>query len=113
MTITFDNDNNVIVYALEKVISYARRTQQIFVAQCIWWLTSIIGPPQGLINHIDNVQSRAEHADIADALPEDASSAATNTNTGVTQSSLGLSKRILGQRGVSTMPRDLQEDSRL
>jgi len=36
MTISFENDNDVIVYALEKVISYARRTQQIFVAQCIW-----------------------------------------------------------------------------
>ena len=27
MTITFENDNDVIVYPLEKVISYARKTQ--------------------------------------------------------------------------------------
>jgi hypothetical protein len=47
MTITFENDNDVIIYALEKIISYARRTQQIFVAQCVWWLASIIGLEQG------------------------------------------------------------------
>jgi hypothetical protein len=58
MTITFENDNDVIVYALEKVIAYARRTQQIFVAQCIWWLASIIGLDQELINHFDKLQSR-------------------------------------------------------
>jgi hypothetical protein len=58
MTLTFENDHDVIVYALEKVISYARRTQQIFVAQCVWWLVSIIGLESNLISHIDNLNSR-------------------------------------------------------
>jgi hypothetical protein len=58
MTITFDNDNDVIVFALEKIISHARRIQQIFVAQCVWWLASIIGLEQGLVIYIDNIQSR-------------------------------------------------------
>jgi len=56
MTITFENDNDVIVYALEKVISYARSTQQIFVDQCVWWLASIISLEPGLIIHIDNLR---------------------------------------------------------
>jgi hypothetical protein len=43
MTITFEYESDVIAYAFEKVLSYARRNQQIFVAQCIWWLASIIG----------------------------------------------------------------------
>jgi hypothetical protein len=51
--ISFDNDTDVIVYALEKVISYARRVQQIFVPQCDWCLASIIGLEQELIDHID------------------------------------------------------------
>jgi hypothetical protein len=58
MTITFENDNNIIVYTLEKVIVYARRTQQIFVARCVWWLALIIGLDQGLVNYIDIIQSR-------------------------------------------------------
>jgi len=58
MTITFEDDNDVIVYALEKVIAYARRTQQIFVAHCVWWLASTIGLEQGLVNYIDSIQSR-------------------------------------------------------
>jgi hypothetical protein len=61
MTITFGNDNDVILYALEMIISHARRTQQIFVAQCFWWLASIIGLDQGLVtSYIDNQQSRFE-----------------------------------------------------
>jgi hypothetical protein len=58
MTITFVNINDVIVYAFEKIISYARRTQQIFVAHCVWWLVSIIRLEQGLVNHIDNLHGR-------------------------------------------------------
>jgi len=87
MTVTFENDNNVIVYALVKVISHARRTQQIFVAQCVWWLASIIGLEQGLVNYIDNIQSRRN----VTVNPEEALS--------------------IG-RTVSPTPRDLQEDTR-
>jgi hypothetical protein len=60
MTITFENDNDVIVYALGKVISHARKTQQIFVAQCIWWLASVIGLEQGLIDYIDNLPQQED-----------------------------------------------------
>jgi hypothetical protein len=87
MTITFENDNDVIVYALEKVISHAKRTQQIFVAQCVWWIASIIGLEQRLVTYIDNIQSRV-NVTIA---PE----------------------RILGSRKtISPIPRDNQEDQR-
>jgi hypothetical protein len=58
MTITFENNNDIIVYALAIVIAHARRTQQIFMAQCVWWLASIIGLDQGLVSYIDNIQSR-------------------------------------------------------
>jgi hypothetical protein len=58
MTVTFENDNDVIVYALEKVISYARRTQQIFVAQCVCWLAGIIGLEEALVNYVDKLHGR-------------------------------------------------------
>jgi hypothetical protein len=57
MTITFENDNNIIVYALEKILFYARISQQIFVAQCVWWLASIIDLQQGLITNVENIRS--------------------------------------------------------
>jgi len=87
MTITFENDNDVIIYALEKVISYARRTQQIFAAQCVWWLASIIGLEQGLVNYIDNIQSRVDVSIIPEKVPGEG-------------------------RTVSPIPRDNQEDQR-
>jgi len=59
MTITFAKDNDIIVYALERVISYTRKCQQIFVAQCVWWLAGIIGIEGGLVIHIDNVHRRS------------------------------------------------------
>jgi len=58
MTITFGNDNDVIVYALEKIISYARDNQHIFLAQSVWWISSDIGLQQGLVNHIDTLRDR-------------------------------------------------------
>jgi len=98
MTITFDNESDVIVYALEKIISYSRRTQQIFVAQCIWWLASIIGLEQGLIVHIDNLRERERQ------VPEVNQIKSTNPDR---------LQQILSERAVSSTPRDLTEDSRL
>jgi hypothetical protein len=60
MTITFGNDNNVIVYALETIISYARHNQYIFLAQSVWWISSIIGLQQGLVNDIDTLKARED-----------------------------------------------------
>jgi hypothetical protein len=98
MTITFANESDVIVYALEKIISYAQRTQQIFVAQCIWWLASLIGLDQGLTIHIDNLKAGERSASFIDSLelvhPD-------------------RTHQILPVREVSSTPRDLTEDSRL
>jgi len=91
MTITFENDNDVIVFALEKIISYARRNRQIFVAQCVWWLASILGLEQGLIVHIENLGTR----DRQDIQPIE------NTE-----------RDIRPSREVSAIPRDCQEDLR-
>jgi hypothetical protein len=58
MTITFENDNDVIVYGLEKIISYARSNQYIFLAQSVWWISSIIGLQEELILHIDKLKDQ-------------------------------------------------------
>lgn len=92
MTITFENDNDIIVYALEKVISYARRKQHLFLAQCVWWLASVIGLEQGLVTHIDNLYTR-EIQTTKEISPEP--------------------KDLSEDRDISPDPRDLQEDRRL
>jgi hypothetical protein len=58
MTITFGNDSDVIVYALEKIISFARENQYLVVANCVWWIAGIIGLDSGLTIFIDNLESR-------------------------------------------------------
>jgi hypothetical protein len=58
MTITFESDKDVIVYALEKVISYARDHSYIFLAQSVWCISSVIGLQEGLVIHIDNLKAR-------------------------------------------------------
>jgi len=102
MTITFENDNDVIVYALDKVISYARRTQQIIVAQCVWWLASIIRLEQGLVKHIDNLKSRSY------ILPQEPAPVPQEeiSTTSIEEAS-GKSSRE-----ISATPRDIQEDLR-
>jgi hypothetical protein len=74
MTVTFENDNDVIIYALEKIIYHVRRTQQIFVAQCVWWLASIIGLEEALVDYIDKLHGRTtvqkEHTTKEVSYPE-------------------------------------------
>jgi hypothetical protein len=102
MIITFENDNNVIVYALEKVISYARDNQYIFLAQSVWRISSIIGLQQELITLIDhlrrrnnqNSDSRTE-LDKADKIPR-----------------LPNCQEEPCSRVVWCVPSDLQKDSR-
>jgi len=60
MTITFEHENDIIVYALEKIICYTRDNHYIFVAQSVWWIASIIGLSEGLATHIDNLRIRFE-----------------------------------------------------
>jgi hypothetical protein len=58
MIITFENEDDVIVYALEKIISFARNNQYIFLAQRVWWISSILGLQQNLVIHIDNLKKQ-------------------------------------------------------
>jgi hypothetical protein len=58
MTITFQDDKDVIIYALEKIVSFARENQFLFVANCAWWIAGILDLDSGLISFIDNLESR-------------------------------------------------------
>jgi len=98
MTITFDNDNDVIVYALEKIILYAWRTQQIFAAQWVWWLASIIGLEQGLLVHINNLRQSEN--------PEPLTAYSGRVQPDRVQ-------QISSRKAVSPTPRALTDDRRL
>jgi len=65
MTITFENGNDIIVYALKKIISFARMNQHIFIAQYLWWIAAGIGLLQGLIDFIDNLDIRTATTNTA------------------------------------------------
>jgi len=95
MTITFENNNDIIVYALEKILSYARDNQYIFLAYSMWWISSIIGLQQGLVVHINNLKEQS------DIVLRDISKRETNPNNNIQQ------KKI-----VSPTPRDIQKHSR-
>jgi hypothetical protein len=57
MTITFETDNDVIVYALENIVSFAQENQHLFIANCVWWIAAVTGFDQGVIIHIENLQA--------------------------------------------------------
>jgi hypothetical protein len=58
MTITFENESDVIIYSLEKIISFAREEHYFFVANCAWWIASIIGLESDLIIYIDRLATQ-------------------------------------------------------
>jgi hypothetical protein len=119
MTITFENDNDVIAYALEKIIAYARRTQQLFVAQCVWWLASVIGLELGLVAHIDNLRVREglvpgepkEPLRDSEQRPERQESAKSDLQAANVHPD--RVSQVTYTREVSATPRDLAEDQRL
>jgi len=86
MTITFENDNDVIVYALEKIVSFARENQYLFVGNCPWWLAEVLGLDRGLTTHIDNLALQR------------------NTDLSVTS----LAERNT-KRSISSTPRDIAQ----
>lgn len=55
---SFKTDNHIIVYAGEKIIAYARNSPQIFGAQCVWWLASVIWLEPGLILNSNKLPGR-------------------------------------------------------
>lgn len=57
MTIMFDKNKIIIVYALEKVIFYTRDYQYIFLAQSLWWISSVLVFQQGLCIYIDKLKT--------------------------------------------------------
>jgi hypothetical protein len=113
MTNTFSNDNDVIIYTFETVFASARRTQQIFVAQCVWWLAGIIGLEQGLIVHIDNLRSRETQVvgtpveasqDSQDRLDLDHITADIDSDRNIPRSNL---------REILATPRELTQDMQI
>jgi len=64
MIITFGNDKDVIIYALDKIISFARDNQYIFLSQSVWWISSIIGLQEGLTIHIDKLKKRNDSGNL-------------------------------------------------
>jgi hypothetical protein len=100
MTITFTNDNDVIVYALEKIIAHARNNHYIFLAQSIWWISSIIGLQQGLVIHIDNLRRQDDQNHTRRKDSEPASKA----------SKPDYHQEDSCSRAVSSKPRDRQEE---
>ena len=60
MPITFETNNDAIVYAFKTIISYTRKYKYNFLAQTVWWIASIIELQQGLVICIDNLRERSE-----------------------------------------------------
>jgi hypothetical protein len=58
MTRTFENDSEVIVYALEMIVSFSQENQYLFVANCAWWIAGVIGLDNRLTSYIDNLESK-------------------------------------------------------
>jgi len=108
MTITFDHDTKVIVYALEKIISYASENQDILLAQSVWWISSITGLQQRLVVHIDNLRNQSEVSLVkVNALSEGLVALVHKRNQ---LFPVATSQQA---REISMVPRDNQEESRI
>jgi hypothetical protein len=98
MTKTFASDADIIVYALEKIISFAREKQYLFVANCVWWIAGVIGLESGLITFIDNLESRkqAYHPQRVSTTPRDiARSVSADSNLRIVEEAIVASRAVV------------------
>ena len=115
MTISFKNDNDVIVYALEKVIAYARINQHIFLAQSAWWISSIIGLQAELVSYIDKLRINIPAPEARYVIPNKetiASAHPCNQMPGISKREGNTEVNIRREEIVFPKPRDIQEDPR-
>jgi anion-transporting ArsA/GET3 family ATPase len=101
MTITFENESDVIVYALESIISFARENQYLFVSNCAWWIAGIIGLDTGLTIFIDNLESRkriGQHREISTKPRDIARSVSADPDLNKLEESLIASDRVRNPR---------------
>jgi hypothetical protein len=112
MTITFDKENDIIVYSLEKIISYAKQTQEIVVPQCLWWRASIIGLERGLIRYIDIVRNREYAVRQEESQLLDDSTKELDSEYMSFRVHPSWVDQISSAQKVSSVPRDLAEQQR-
>jgi len=118
MTITFTNDSNVIVYALEMIVSFPRENQCHFVANCAWWIAGVIGLDSGLTRYIDSLETRKRITQPSVSLmPRDSCKAiieGEKDSESLQQHSRKIHpdrlQQISTKRMVSPTPRDLTKD---
>jgi len=115
MTMSFKNNNNVIVYALEKVITYARINQHIFLAQSVWWISSIIGLQAEQVSNIDKLRLNHPAPEARNVIPNKetiASAHPCNQMPEISKREGNPEVNIWREEIVSPTPRDIQDDPR-
>jgi hypothetical protein len=60
MQMTFENENELMVYALARILCDTKKNHFQFVVQCLWWLAPNIGLEHNLIIDLKNHHSRIE-----------------------------------------------------
>jgi len=107
MPITIETDNDLNLYALAKIISYARDNQYIFLAQSIGWIPSILGLSQGSVVHVNNLRAKLKaRFQQIEELP--------SIRDVTCQAEMGedLINNNQNDPAVSAMPQYIQEDNR-
>jgi len=115
MIITFGNDNDIIVYALEKIISCARENQYIFLAQSIGWISSIIGLQAELVTYINKLWINLPAPKARNVIPNKETTASAhpcNQSPEISKREGNPEVNIWWEEIVSPTPRDIQEDPR-
>jgi len=69
MSITFDNEADIIVWTLAKVLVIVEQRQYLFTAQCIWWIAALVPLDPALRYIIDNQKFPSE-CHKGDQIPE-------------------------------------------
>jgi len=54
MNITFEHEADALLWVFGKLISQFHQRQYLFAAQCIWWISALVGLQPALVYYLDN-----------------------------------------------------------
>ena len=54
MSIIFEHKADVLLWKFGKLIHNVHNKQYLFTAQCVWWISAIVGLQPALVSYLDN-----------------------------------------------------------
>jgi len=95
MSITFEHEANILVWTFGKLITIFWEQQYLFVVQCAWWLSAVVGLKPALRIYLDHQWFPSSTRPVS------------NTTISTNNTGMKLGKPVEIRKDISPVPRNI------